>query len=567
MSRQTRRAVIILIGLFVILTPLALSLVNRNTNLSGAAVVTNEQTDGGDSGASDAGNPPPPDTSAQQDTSAGDSSAAQPSGDQGNSAAVEPTEVPATAVPPTDVPPTAVPPTPVPPTDVPPTQTPVPVESTAEPTTPAESTNEAVVGETPTAEETEAPTVTPEATSELEVTAEVTPEETLEPEVTPELTPEATAEISGFDLGASCTSTGVDFTITNLGEDMSAAEAYSIDGADSGSLQLASGASETVHAGFGSPSLSFAGSSVSVDTPCEPPPQLSVSLECSLDSGVIFTVVNAGGAMESEQTYSIENPGAESSSGSFQLGAGESTTIQAGYGEPTFTSDDLSAQTSPACTPPAHVEGRVWQDLNNDGLDSADEPGIAGVIVSLTNDDGSTVQTVTAEDGHYDFFPVGEGHYLVTLEADSLPTDTQLTVDPDGEKDAVAGVNVDAGEVYTVSFGYQSTGTASIAGLVWLETGNWGVLDAGEKGVVAATVQLLDADGVVLAETGVSADGFYRFDKLSAGNYVVRLVADTLPQPYGVTFDSDGDHNTETFISLSSGQTVENVNFGIVGTF
>jgi hypothetical protein len=565
-SRQTKRALIILIGVFVILTPLALSLVNPKTNLSGAAIVTDQQTDSGDA-ATTGDNNPPPDTSVQQDNSNGDTSAVQPAGDQGGDTAptaIPPTAVPPTAIRPTDVPPTAISLTDIPPTVIPPTSAP---EASQEPTTPAEASAEPVVGETPTAEATELVTPPPEATSEIEVTLEATSEVKITPEATSEITPEATEQPIGFAVGAACTAAGVEFTITNLGDAMTSAESYSIDGVEAGSVTLGSGESQTVTAGFGSPSLSIGDAQASVDTPCMPPPQLSVSMECTLDSGVVFTIANAGGAMQSEQDYSITQDGSEVSSGIFQLAEGVNTAIQAGFGEPSITAGDLQAQMSPACNPPAHVEGRVWQDLNNDGLSSDDEPGIAGVIVALTNDDGSTVQTVTVEDGHYDFFPVGEGHYLVQLQADSLPPDIQNTVDPDGEKDSTAGVDVAAGEVYDLNFGYLQTGTSSISGRVWLETSNFGVLDPGEKGVHGVTVQLLDTGGTVLAETGLSADGLYRFDDLSAGNYTVQLVADSLPQPYGVTFDSDSDHNLDTFVSLSSGQSTENIDFGIVGTF
>ncbi|MBZ0288931.1 MAG: MSCRAMM family adhesin SdrC, partial [Anaerolineae bacterium] len=257
----------------------------------------------------------------------------------------------------------------------------------------------------------------------------------------------------------------------------------------------------------------------------------------------------------------------EVSSGVFQLGAGASMTIQAGYGEPALTAGELSAQMSPVCEPPAHVQGRIWQDLNGDSLPGDDEAGIAGVIVSLTNDDGSVVQTVTIEDGHYDFFPVGEGHYVVQVQADSLPPDVLNSADPDGENDSTAGVDVAAGDVVILNFGYEPTGTASISGVIWLETANFSTRDSGEKGLDGVRVELLDTNGSVLAETGIDVDGRYRFDELGAGNYTVRLASATLPQPYGITFNPDSEFNLETFVSLSSGQSVENIDFGVVGTF
>jgi serine-aspartate repeat-containing protein C/D/E len=190
------------------------------------------------------------------------------------------------------------------------------------------------------------------------------------------------------------------------------------------------------------------------------------------------------------------------------------------------------------------------------------------VIIELVNSDDFAVQTVTLEDGLYDFFPVGAGDFTVRLQSNSLPLDTEANSDPDGENDSQTVLSVAPGETYSLSFGYASTGHASIEGSIWLETGNFGNRDAGEHGLNNVTVQLTDVSGTVITEMNVGADGAYRFEDLQSGNYVVRLVAETLPQPYGITFNGDDNYDLETSVSIeSSEQAVTGIDFGVVGTF
>jgi hypothetical protein len=563
---QTKRAIIILIAVLVVMTPLALVLINQNTQLSGSAVIPGdeqavESASSGDSGSSgssqsessgDSGqSDTPPDSGAPADSSQpGDTSGQPPAPTSVPPTAVAPTPVPSTPVSPTDIPPTAVPPTDVPPT--------------VAPTAPAETTTEPVaeVTETPPpeAEVTEVPTE--EATSEVELTPEATPELEVTAELTPELTPEATEAVSGFEISVACTSSGTSFVVTNLGDDMSTPETYFIDGNESGEVLLSSGGSQTIDAGFGTPSLAVGGVEAQPGEPCTPPPDVSVTVDCTLESGLIFVVTNTGGAMRDPADYTVGD-----ASGTFQLSEGESVEISAGYGSPAFSSGDINIQVDPACEPPAHVEGRVWLDTNGDGLFAEGETGIGGLTVALINADGYAVETLTTDDGHYDFFPVGAGNYTIDLRTDNLPADVEISYDPDGENDAQTGVIVTAGENYTVDFGYQPIGTASITGIVWLETENFGAQDADETGLSGAVVQLINLDGSVVAEMPVEADGSYLFEALGAGDYVVHLVADTLPRPYGITFNNDDQNDLETAVSLTSGQSVSGINFGVVGAF
>jgi uncharacterized repeat protein (TIGR01451 family) len=62
---------------------------------------------------------------------------------------------------------------------------------------------------------------------------------------------------------------------------------------------------------------------------------------------------------------------------------------------------DLEALCDPA---PIEIGNRVWRDLDGDGVQDANEPGIAGVTVALCAPDGSTIATaVTDANGNYYF--------------------------------------------------------------------------------------------------------------------------------------------------------------------
>ena len=95
----------------------------------------------------------------------------------------------------------------------------------------------------------------------------------------------------------------------------------------------------------------------------------------------------------------------------------------------------------------------VWFDINRDGDQDDDEPGIEGIELKITDNEGNPVKdingkevpnTFTDKDGGYTFNelpPLGEGkHYVVTIvkvPGDYLPTKPNAVEDP--EKDSSTG--------------------------------------------------------------------------------------------------------------------------------
>lgn len=96
---------------------------------------------------------------------------------------------------------------------------------------------------------------------------------------------------------------------------------------------------------------------------------------------------------------------------------------------------------------------------------------------------------------------------------------------------------------------------ASITGLVFLDGNRDGRLNSGERGLAGRRVDLLDADGVVVATTRTQGNGSYRFDGLDLGTYRVRevlppgSVATTTPAPT---------------VRLTRGMTIHGVHLGEV---
>jgi len=83
----------------------------------------------------------------------------------------------------------------------------------------------------------------------------------------------------------------------------------------------------------------------------------------------------------------------------------------------------------------------VWEDLDADGVQDADEPGVPGFPVALTGTDldGNPVSlsTTTDADGKYSFTDLASGRYTVTFDPNGLGSDSVFTQQNGGADDAL----------------------------------------------------------------------------------------------------------------------------------
>ena len=230
--------------------------------------------------------------------------------------------------------------------------------------------------------------------------------------------------------------------------------------------------------------------------------------------------------------------------------------------------------------PNGSLGNKVFHDLDNDGNLDAGESGFSGVRMVLFaavsgNPSGSALQTtITDANGDYRFDHLPAGDYAVVVDVANSPVlagymsstgyssnltlsgdfadhgkDTPVSVgmvvngiatvavtlgggaQPINEVVANAdgagehGPNGDLSDNLMLDFGF--TPAFSIGNRVFADANNDGILNGSDGGISGVTVKLFAADGAG-APTGsalftsiTDANGYYRFDSLGLGTYVV----------------------------------------------
>ena len=105
-----------------------------------------------------------------------------------------------------------------------------------------------------------------------------------------------------------------------------------------------------------------------------------------------------------------------------------------------------------------------------------------------------------------------------------------------------------------------------LAGKVYYDANDSSSYDNGEEGFKDITVELLGADGAVIATTTTDADGNYSFTRLPAGDYTVKVTKAGAIANLTQTEDPDSTKdNTSGTVTLNADNPVqENINFGYV---
>ncbi|NND59514.1 MAG: hypothetical protein HKN49_04525 [Gammaproteobacteria bacterium] len=248
--------------------------------------------------------------------------------------------------------------------------------------------------------------------------------------------------------------------------------------------------------------------------------------------------------------------------GQVELGAGE------------FNPDIDAGMFTP---PSAELGDRFWLDLNGNGIQDPNEPGIGGVPVDLVDCETGDVlaSTITDPNGMYLFADLDAGCYqvlftppdqCVVTQQDQGSDDTDNDADSGGLTGPVflgpdeSNLTVDGGCYYT----------AGLGDFVWLDANMNGAQDDGEPGIEGLTVVLLDANMVPTGMTTVTGpNGEYEFTGLAPGSYFVQFTA-----PAGLVFtsqdavsdDLDSDANSvgkTDKITLESGEFDPTIDAGV----
>jgi protocatechuate 3,4-dioxygenase beta subunit len=218
----------------------------------------------------------------------------------------------------------------------------------------------------------------------------------------------------------------------------------------------------------------------------------------------------------------------------------------------------------------ASIGDKVWNDLDNDGIQDANEPGMAGITVTLFDGSGNVVgSTVTDANGNYIFNNLPAGNYQVgfTLPAGFVFSPKDQGVDDNTDSDVnTSGVNFGRTDIFALAAGEQKTNVdaglvasqslTSVGDLVWNDIDHDGVQDAGEPGIAGVTVQLFtpgpdgivgNGDDVLVNTTVTDANGIYMFTGVAAGPYYIKVTPPAgytiSPQDAGANDFTDSDIN------------------------
>ncbi|GLZ42916.1 SdrD B-like domain-containing protein [Actinokineospora sp. NBRC 105648] len=170
------------------------------------------------------------------------------------------------------------------------------------------------------------------------------------------------------------------------------------------------------------------------------------------------------------------------------------------------------------------LSGRVYEDLNNNGVFNVGEPGIAGAAVSLAGTDAGgnavNLSLVSAADGTYTFTGLRGGTYAVSEVTPAGYNDAAETVGSSGgtltPPNSITAITLGGG-VDATGYNFGELRAASISGTVRDDTG---------AGIGGVTITLTGPSGPQVATT--AANGTYTFTNLLPGSYTL-----TETQPVG----------------------------------
>ena len=246
-------------------------------------------------------------------------------------------------------------------------------------------------------------------------------------------------------------------------------------------------------------------------------------------------------------------------------GAGTDRALDSSTGSATST--DLTTDGASDLTldfgyvKPVTVGDYVWKDTNHDGRQTTGEPGIPGVVLTITDASGNPVKDVngnpvgpqtTDSNGKYEFTNLPPGQYVTHIDTvnsataltglvPTTPNVGDTTLDSSTGQ-ATSAVLPSGGSDQTLDYGYVPTPAVSVGDFVWADSNGNGVQDSGEPGIPGVVLKITgptgqpvtDVNGAAVGEQTTDANGKYDFTNLpvlpAGQHYTV-----TIDQPASAT--------------------------------
>ena len=218
-------------------------------------------------------------------------------------------------------------------------------------------------------------------------------------------------------------------------------------------------------------------------------------------------------------------------------------TLPAGYGisdgsvqsrtvdlDVSFATGEEEALTL-AAAPVGALGGRVFEDMDNDGIMGDSDPGVAGVTVRIEGNRTGTVREITTDEtGEYLFDFLPDDMYTISATLPEGMLYARYSQTGGDLRSIFTGSNItrefpvrDAARVMDKNIGVVENGV--ISGVAFLDLNYNGRLDEGEPGYAGVTVEALRGSGSESqGKTETGEDGAFRLEGLRGGDYQLRAI-------------------------------------------
>lgn len=218
-------------------------------------------------------------------------------------------------------------------------------------------------------------------------------------------------------------------------------------------------------------------------------------------------------------------------------------TLPAGYGisdgsvqsrtvdlDVSFATGEEEALTL-AVAPVGALGGRVFEDMDNDGIMGDGDPGVAGVTVRIEGNRTGTVREITTDEtGEYLFDFLPDDMYTISATLPEGMLYARYSQTGGDLRSIFTGSNItrefpvrDAARVMDKNIGVVENGV--ISGVAFLDLNYNGRLDEGEPGYAGVTVEALRGSGSESqGKTETGEDGAFRLEGLRGGDYQLRAI-------------------------------------------
>lgn len=201
------------------------------------------------------------------------------------------------------------------------------------------------------------------------------------------------------------------------------------------------------------------------------------------------------------------------------------------------------------------ISGKVWLDLDADGILEMGETGQVGIPVFLITCSGQFIQSsVTDNNGDYSFPGVTDGNYKLFFNTSILGGPYVFSfydnvTDNRAQANGYTVCTVTNDDTYVIHAGL--TVLSDIGNLVWEDVDGNGIQNIGEPGIFNMPVQLIRyIDGVTIAQTTTAFNGSYLFHHIFPGQYYIKFLPDT---KFSATINDNSNNLLNSDVTGSNG--------------